>query len=298
MKLRFLFGSVLVALLGWIAFKDSLWTAWVTRGPPAGAPAPDPGTAEGWLMRPRAKPAAVWDSRWAVDIFMLPARPGLASAEGPVAAGDADMRRHLAERTQTLAAPLANIGPVYVPWLRLPGAASRDADWSEARSDLVAALAAYLETDNRGRAILFAAPPGSEPLLSGLAEGLEAGSDRLSDRLGGIVHFSAGSPLDPPPGLCGPAIGENCVVTIPVSARRGALSFLSPQLPGAMPGFEIDAPASAGSALTVRRETILAWLERNAARPAEPLGGLEPIEVAPIRRPGSQPTPEMRGRGG
>ena len=296
MTLRYLIGALAVALLGWIAFKDAIWTAWASRGNAELAPAPDPMSEAGWLLRPDTPPPAVWDSGWGIDVFMLPARPARAGGPVVISPSDAERRSELVERTEVLAEPLSGLGPVYVPNLRLPSPAARAPDWGPARADLAAAFASYLETDNRGRAVLFAAPPGSEPLLGALAAPLSEAPENVTVRMGGLVHFSGTTPVKPPQAICGPSIAERCLVDIPVSAVRAPLAFLSPRLPSAWPAHEIVSPVTARSALTVRRETVLAWLDKNAAREAEPLGGFETIEVAPIRRPGTEPTPDIRGR--
>ncbi len=298
MKLRFLIGSILVALLGWIAFKDSAWTAWLNRGEPHAAPSPDYATQAGWLIRPQSQPPAVWDSNWAIDVFMLPPRPGQGRAAGMIATDDANLRQHLAARAEGLADPLARIGPVYVPHLRQPAAASRQPDWSAAQRDLATAFSAYLENDNRGRAVLFAVPPGSEQLLPALGESLIGAPPALGERTVGLVHFSDALQVEPPAMLCGPAVAGDCIVEIPVSARFDWKDFLSPNLPNASPEHEIISPMTARAALTVRRDSILAWLDRNGARPAEPLDSFETIGVAPIRRPGTQAAPDIRGREG
>lgn len=296
MKVRYVIGSFLVALLGWLAFKDIVWTVWHSQTGEPVAEAPDHTQGSGWLLRPENPPPAVWERGWAIDIFMLPARPGYGS-RGKVIDPSLDaVRTQITERTEALAGPLSGIGPIYVPALRLPSPAIRDPDWSLAKSDLTNAFAAYLETDNRGRAILIAVPPGSEPLLGALSPPLAEASKNLKDRMAGLVQYNTDVPANPPDEICGPAIMQQCLISLPVMKAEAPLAILAPNLPNAWPRHEIISPVTARSALTVRRETVLAWLEKNGAREAEPLGGLETIEVAPIRRPGTQPTPDIRGR--
>lgn len=296
MKLRYVIGALVVTLLGWMAFKDMVWTSWVSRGGAPVARAPDPTQAGVWLVRPASPPPAVWERGWGIDVFMLPPRPSLA-ADGPVISTSQDnLREQLTARTEALADPLAGIGPIYVPSLRLPSPATHDPDWTLAQRDLETAFAAYLETNNRGRAVLVAVPPGSEPLLGALAIPIAEAPQKLKQRMAGLVHYSADGPVAPPEEICGPAIAQQCLVEIPVIQAKSPLAILAPRLPNASPAYEIASPVTARSALTVRRETVLAWLEKNGAREAEPLGGLETIEVAPIRRPGTELTPDIRGR--
>ncbi len=291
MKLKLVFATALVAGLGWFALKDSVLTAWMSRGAPLeAASAPDHTSDAGWAIKPGDPPPAVWETGWVTDVFLLPPLASAPLRHGTIRPDTTPALRSQIRRAEALATPLFAIGPVYMPKLRLPSPANSadSADWSLAREDLASALNAYLEQHNKGRAILFAVAPGSEPLLDAVSEVMASGPDELRQRSGGLVVFEA---LPQDTGaletICSPAVGENCVLLIASSPISDFGWFFAPHLPSDKPIRALDNPVAAGVDIEARRNAVLAYLEENVARMAEPLPGFETIDVAPIRRPGT-----------
>ena len=154
--------------------------------------------------------------------------------------------------------PFAKAGTVYAPYLR---AATYE-------DDLASALNQYLSTDNRGRAFLIAT---DAPLPASVLPAFEA-DPLLKDRFGGLLAYGDAR--------SGTGLAESVPASAICSRRyvpeKGCTASVDVSRAGR--GYEM-----AGSeALT---DGLIAWLNDNAAKLAEPLGPLEEIEIIEIQRP-------------
>lgn len=280
--------GLLALLIGWPAAMYWGVPAWLQRGAPATVAAPDPATPGGWLVRPDTPPPAVWEDGWAIDFIILPAVPDTLDRHGLLDISDETVRTPMAARLAPVMSLLEAAGPsaVYMPALRLPSAATERRSLSPARSDLRAALAHYFEADNRGRAVAFIVPPGASGLLQAAGEAMRAEGEDVAGRTVGVLALP-GAQRGAVERFCeGLSEAASCRTLEGLDLRNGLPAPLRPALPGRNPGIELaDAEAAQADA---RRfiQSALAWLERDVAKRAEPLGGFEVIEVTPVRRPG------------
>ena len=287
--------TLLIVALGlalWFGLKDWAIRVIMSQGTAIQSAAVDYALPESWALRPDTIPAGAWETPWGVDVFLLlppvtsPTRHGIIGPENGI----------VQKETQRMAAlfsvALAKAGPVYAPRYRQasPAQLKRDQPNGIAAmvSDTQSAFSHYLEADNRGRAILLAVTPGAEPLLETINARI-LGDDQLQDRIVGTVVFS--SPASRADDLltgapCNESVSDICRIPVAIRTRHGWLSWLSPNLPTKPVRYRILASDNMPEQLADRAKLVSAWLDANAPKPAEPLGGFETIEIAPIRRPG------------
>lgn len=250
-----------------LATGASIWL-WLSQSEPEAPAAPlrtvDYATPEAWTARPAAPPAAVWESGWAVDVFLV-----LASAKRSpaplksLAARDAQA----IEDANSIGEGLASIGPVYAPVFSS----------TESSQDIVRSFKTYVDRDNRGRAFVIAT---DQTLPADLADIISADS-MLRERFGGVLWLAPGSDSSSdfevmadgvqPEAYCPERLSQplGCVATV-LTARKGGRRIIA------------DQPPIGGAVMDGFRE----WLETSAVQLAEPLGELEDVAIIDIRRPG------------
>lgn len=295
-KLRWIFGTaaLLLVLCLWLIAKDAVFTALTRDGPETSPAAPDPSSISGWLARPAAPPPAVWEGGWALDVFALPDGPDISHPRGSLAPTDEPVAQALARQNEPVVSRLSEVGPVYMPTLRLPSPAQAQPDWSLALQDTARGFTHYLDVDNRGRGFVLALPARAMPLLPALESVLAEATDLERDRFAGVILLSASDTEGGPIGaLCSRSGVRPCPLSLDLSRPYGPLRLIVPHQPGQKPPLQApDADRetdAAATALLQYRDRALAYLDTHATRKAEPFGGFEEIEVAPVREPGSTP---------
>ncbi len=250
-----------------LAMSAAVWL-WLSRSSPEAPAAPLPeldyATSEAWATRPIAQPAAVWEGGWAIDVLLV--LDAAARVPAPLKSMAAQEGEAIDAAT-SLGQGLSTIGPVYAPFY------SKDAF----SADIARAFEAYLASDNRGRAFIFAT---DRALPEALVETLNADT-MLRERFGGIIRLSPTA--DPnkqfevfadgtdPAAYCPDRseIPPGCVASV-LTKRKSGRRVIA------------DAPPIGG----IVTDGFLDWLETNAVQLAEPLGELEEVEIVEIRRPG------------
>ncbi|MCI4643710.1 MAG: hypothetical protein MRY64_02885, partial [Hyphomonadaceae bacterium] len=161
-----------------------------------------------------------------------------------------------------------------------------DPDYTVARADLVAALAAYFEQDNRGRAVAFVAQDGHARLLGDISALLaDAGHEDAADRV--VLNFA-------PTGLQAPNQPDlQSLVVLPLPAEMAGLHlshllFLPnwPQFHGHIPDME-----AASEVLEGHVADALARAQADARKRVEPFGEMEDVDFIPVMRPNETGVP-------
>ncbi len=293
-RTRLIAGAVaLVFGLGlWLLAKDPLLALFTGTGTQTVPTAPDPTQAGGWIARPAAAPPAVWEGGWALDVFALPDGPDISHPRGSLAPTDEPVAQALARQNEPVVSRLSEVGPVYMPALRLPSPAQAQPDWSLALQDTARGFTHYLDVDNRGRGFVLALPARAMRLLPALESVLAEATDLERDRFAGVILLSASDTEGGPIGaLCSRSGVRPCPLSLDLSRPYGPLRLIVPHQPGQKPPLQApDADRetdAAATALLQYRDRALAYLDTHATREAEPFGGFEEIEVAPVREPGS-----------
>ena len=81
----------------------------------------------------------------------------------------------------------------------------------------------------------------------------------------------------------------DCLIIGAVEPQGSWIQWLAPRLYRSSAEFTFKDNDTLEATLAERNTKLSIWLDKNAPKPAEPLGGIEDIEVvevAPIRRPG------------
>ncbi len=279
---------VAVAAILWMGLKDWAYRTFYMQKDPIETSEPVYGALENWALRPVEAPPGAWESPWGVDLFVL---PPIRRAPHPPGVVSFDHERSRGETEAFLGRLLDVLGdaPVYAPYLRHGSPVHKEsADFAEmTETDAVAAFRSYLEEDNLKRGFVLIAPPSmTEPVQSVLAS--FAGDDDVRQRFGGVVWLgpeTAGlEDLECSDGLVG-----QCLIEVPMKSGVPFLQRLMPNLPRPRLKHHLTDPEAAQVSIANRVAFLSTWLDENAPKPAEPLGGLEEMEsvdVAPIRRPG------------
>lgn len=278
---------VLALLFAWFAFKNLVFTAMLGSNETE-AVAPDYYYEEAWLMHPEEETPGGWESPWGVDVFVIappvhsPAPKGLISIDGE--ALKADFEQFMDESGLS-----ASDLTIYAPAYRSPSPASkgqaRRQAFETAATDVSAAMQRYLSSENRARAFVILAAPGSAPMLEKAIETISDDED-LRLRFGGVlVPEGRQAAVTGDLGPCSPAL-EACVTTHGFTAKPSGMRWFVPALPH--PEVTFVASEDAVQAVEQRTDALSNWLELNAVKPAEPFdtwAADEVVDVAPIRRP-------------
>lgn len=253
---------LIVVLLG-IASAAILW-AMKPREPVAitALPAFDYADDASWAERPNEPPPAVWESGWDIDVVLLSAGAATApgeseTAEKRLATSNKDLRQ--------LAGAFDSIGPVYAPMARA----------RVATEDIAAALAYYLDFDNRGRAFVIA----TDAALPADFPAMLAADPLLRDRFAGVLVFADSPAAGFPPEtdhmqVCSRRYESEGSCTLEIDLRRFGGNY------------SIAGDGPPGGALV---SGFTAWLRNNSSKLAEPLGELEEIEIIEIQKPTENP---------
>lgn len=232
-----------------------------------------------WAVFPTETPAPVWQDGWVADVFII--APG-ARIKNTHRADDQDIlraRKKTVDNIQGLLPNLAGIGTVYAPLLR--------ADASD--TDIEAALAIYLNSFNKGRALVIATdrginanvllPISSNPTVRERFAGFLILSADSNDTQAAIIpstgeNAAGGAQLCPPQSISDEeAKPPFCETVLNIERSSGTFSF-------------VDTPLTDASIL----DGWMEYLRANVSPLAEPLGGFEEVEIIDVRRPGEAAT--------
>ena len=270
--------------LAWLFAKQALFTWWYTGSAPVMAEAVDYADPLSWAVRPAASPASVWEVGWRVDVMLLPSWPKAWHKTGDIPPMDMDYGLEQADALAAVLPALRQLGPVYAPRLRMPSPVSADPDWGAAAEDFAAAMDHYYLNENRGRGILLAVPGETLGLAPLAIEALEARQPLEKQRIAGVIILAdRDGPIPEFPCPFGPDMACPTVIDMPESPP--ALAWFGAMPPGGAHPRVPGNPDALEGKLAVTRAYYLDWLEKNAAKQAEPFGGFEVIDVAPISRP-------------
>ncbi|MCI4644410.1 MAG: hypothetical protein MRY64_06465, partial [Hyphomonadaceae bacterium] len=115
MRKRLLIAPAVAALLA--LFLSLGIPAWLTRGSPIIASAPDFTQQSSWIYRPETEPSAVWEEGWALDFILLPHTPETLDRHGNLSTATAAMRDRMIADSANLITLLNRHGAVYMPAL-------------------------------------------------------------------------------------------------------------------------------------------------------------------------------------
>lgn len=270
-KKLFAFGAIIILLGagGWFGARI------LTQPAPAPIATLDYTNYSNWAVFPNEAPAPVWQDGWVADVFMI--APG-ARIKNTHRADDQDIlraRRKAVDNIQGLLPNLAGIGTVYAPLLRADAA----------DTDIEAALSIYLNSFNKGRALVIATdrginadallPISSNPAVRERFAGFLVLSPQSNDKQTAII-LSAGENAAGGAQLCPPqrirdeeAKPPFCESVLTIERASGTFSF-------------VDYPMNEASIL----DGWMEYLRTNVSPLAEPLGGFEEVEIIDVRRPG------------
>ena len=284
-------GIVAALAIGWVAFKDSLYASWLGRGERV-AEEPDYSLEEDWLERPAELPAGGWASPWGVDVFLIAPMPTSPAPAGLMDASSEALKSDYARFVEQTGL-VSETAVLYAPSYRAPSPAAGKKLRSEgtdlAAADVRQAMTRYLNADNRKRALILVAAPGSETMLEQVIEALPQ-DEEFRQRFGGVMlpaRMATGDWTEKV-GPCSDAV-EACVVETGLATSKPFRRFLMPSLPRAQ--LVYSDTGSIGAEIDSRAEALSSWLEENATKPAEPFdtwAAEEVVDVAPIRRPNSE----------
>jgi len=291
MKVWGLALAALLPIIAWFLFKDLAFAAWVGRGEPIQPQALDYAETASWAKRPDVLPEGAWQTPWGVDAFVIVSPPDMAATSGWVSATSEDSRSGFDERVSGVAATLPPEMGLYAPAFHFASAATGRAGTNRLQSEietaLVDAFSAYLENDNRGRAIKLVVTDRSLPLANAVLARLQ--EDDLRNRFAGLIVLD-GQKLSestlPRVPLCSPGATPSCVAQFDLEVQGPTLPFLLPSLPGWRGTETIVDARTVRAEIADRSAAVSQWLDNNAPKPAEPFGDFEEIDIAPIYRPG------------
>ncbi len=281
--------GILLAVGAYLGLKDLVRQRLALNTPPADAAPPNYGSAAAWIAYPDIPPAGAWERPWGVDVFVVAAAPATPMGDGLVPFDDPRSRRAFQGAISSMDDALSKAGPVYAPAYRHPSAAAppeRRAELlSTAEDDIRSAFQTYLESRNLGRGVLLVAGSSEAADIAEVLIDAINGEPYLVERFAGlaVVQDPAALMESGSEAPCSPAF-KSCTQIIPATDQPDYRRWLSPNLPYAPNRVDIDLEIAAAD-LSTRSRKLSAWLDANAAKPAEPLPPLELVEVAPINRP-------------
>ena len=278
------------AAIAWFGLKNPVYRAVTASSElPTNAPASFEGE-DGWALLPVEPTPGAWNDPWGVDLYILPPPSGAKAGRGLVDIFHEPTRRELAQSAQVIESAFSAAGPSYSAIYRHPSPSvnAKAEDWDVARLDAEMAFERYLHDKNKWRGVLLIASPDTGHLVAPILARIEK-DPRLLERFSGLVVLYTGTSAPQANVTCSPAMQGDCVVAIKVARQTGTFNWLVPQLYRQPLVFEIEDVEPLSRELTARNLKLSIWLDKNAPKPAEPLGGLddiEVIEIAPIRSPG------------
>ena len=281
---------IFAALIAWFGLKNVTYRSFFAGEPPTDQSPATYNKEDGWAVLPVEVPPGAWFEPWGVDVFIVPPPSGASAGAGLVGDFHPDAYMEMAKHGHQIEKVLAPAGPSYSAVYRHPSASatSQTQDWDVAREDLVMAFERYLYTKNNMRGVLLVSAPATQELIPPLLTRIES-DPRLLERFSGVVWLQESATAPSIDVKCSPAMAGNCSILGAVNNSSGWLSWLAPQLPRRSVHFDFADAEQLSTELTKRNTKLSIWLDENAPKPAEPLGGIEDmevVEVAPIRRPG------------
>jgi len=280
----------IIAVLSWFLLKDVVYRAVLANQSLPDAEAATYLDDDGWLLLPNETPPGAWTEPWGVDLFIVSPPSSVPSGLGTIDQTENLAVSDLNNNSKLIASTLASAGPSYSPFYRHPSAVKKSEpdNWTSSKEDLAMAFERYLYSKNNWRGVLLVAAPETANLIEPIIERISK-DPRLLERFGGVVLMGP-QPFDIAENLkCSPAMKGNCVVNAPVENRTALQRWFLPSLHRAPVNIRFSDGPSLAQQLSDRNMKLSAWLDENAPKPAEPLGGLEDMEVidiAPIRKPG------------
>lgn len=245
---------------------------------------------EGWIVLPIEPPPGAWTEPWGIDLFIIPPPTGASAGRSNVGISDKLLAENMTKNARTVEKAFAPSGPSYSALYRHPSAAkaTTSEDWDISRGDLAMAFERYLYSKNNSRGILLIASPNTAHLTGPIIQRIKS-DPQLIERFSGIVHFDEEDAAYVSGVQCSMAMAGDCVIKAEAEYSSSLISWIMPRLYLSSLTFEISEQPALTQLLVERNTRLSLWLDKNAAKPAEPLGGLdsiEVIEIAPIRRPG------------
>lgn len=281
---------ILVVIGAWFGLKDITYRSFFAGEILADQAAATYNDDNGWGVLPIETPPGAWMDPWGVDVFIIAPPSGASAGSGLVGDFDEDASREMTQHLLQIEKVFAPAGPSYGPIYRHPSASatSHTAGWDIAREDLTMAFERYLYTKNNMRGILLVSAPGTEELVPPLLTRIES-DPRLLERFSGVVWLQDNETIPEIEVSCSPVMDGGCSVIGAVKNDFRILNWVTPQMPRKSIFFNFADADVLGTKIAERNTKLSIWLDENAPKPAEPLGGLEDmevVEVAPIRRPG------------
>ena len=281
---------IILALGAWFGLKDFAYRSFFAGQTLTDQTAATYNNDDGWAVLPVETPPGAWTEPWGIDLFIVPPPTGVSAGNGLV--GDFHPRalKEMTRHVHQIERVFAPAGPSYGVMYRHPSASlsTQTANWDVARDDLIMAFERYLYTKNNMRGILLVSAPGTEELVSPILTRIES-DPRLLERFSGVVWLQDGETVPDIKVNCSPVMEGNCSVVGLVRKGSAWTRWILPTFPRTSVHFEFEAGDELATELTKRNTQLSIWLDENAPKPAEPLGGLEDmevVEIAPIRRPG------------
>lgn len=235
--------------------------------------APDFTEGSAWYLRPEASTEGGWVTPWGVDVFWI-SDTNVRYASGWNAPFDwLDASSALQPDFAFLSALSKEVG-VYAPKRRFAARLNGSAiDRTAARNleseDVLKAFDSYVSEDHRLRGVFLGARD----------EGLGLAAKLYSDRLKGTQPFDI---------LFGGVIAAGLSETAISETFPGLqVCQVTPSFPCVLNLNGSSSQASAEKIVQLMSD-FSAWLDANAAKPAEPLPPIEIIDIAPINKPKEQ----------
>ena len=280
----------IVAIVAWFGLKNLVYRSLFAGETIAEQVAATYNGEDGWAVLPVETPPGAWMDPWGVDIFIVPPPSGSSAGDGLIGAFHEPTREEITAISHKIERTLAPAGPSYSAIYRHPSAAatSQTDQWDVAVEDLSNAFERYLYTKNNMRGILLVSSPKTRDLIPPILVRIES-DPRLLERFSGVLWLQDSTSVPDINVNCSPVMEGNCHVIGAVRQNSSWFGWVLPNLPRKPLKFEFKEAEQLAKQLTERNTRLSIWLDENAPKPAEPLGGLEDVEVvgvAPIRRPG------------
>lgn len=278
------------AIILWMGLKDWTYRTYMSFQTSEAPQALDYSQTAAWARKPEESQPGGWEKPWGVDVFLLPPEPRAPYPAGIVPA-DHESSSVRTDAFVISAAPLFGETSLYAPYLRYPSPAlnaqSKTNMAHTTSGDALAAFRQYLERHNRERGVLLAAPHSALASVRAIIAEIEDNEELLL-RFGGLIlldELTASSPQI----SCSEAFQGTCALHVAMSSKVSMWQRVLPNLnaPPLTHIFE-DMPGDTAK-VSDRLAVFSSWLDENAPKPAEPLGGfdeMEAVDIAPIRRPG------------
>lgn len=279
-----------VLLAAWFGLKDVVFRSVFPGKTPSEQIAATYNGDDGWAVIPVEPPPGAWLDPWGIDLYIIPPPSGAAAGKGLIGAFHAKAAEEMTKHAHKIEKALAPSGPSYSPIYRHPSASMRPKAnaWDVAHEDIAIAFERYLYTKNNMRGILLVSSPQTQDFVAPILARIES-DPRLLERFSGVLWLQTNTT---PPNMevnCSPVMIGNCDIVGIVQNTSSWLGWMLPRQPRKSVRFEFSDPEQLATQLTERNTKLSIWLDENAPKPAEPLGGFDDIEivdVAPIRRPG------------